>query len=298
MDSIVVLILAGLAVAAIVAVIQRVYAIAKGRIIPKWSEGFRLRLEQKRKNKENRRRATRISACAKSETGHLIHGQSQDIHANDGGFLRCFKGCGYKEKCYHTSDRGWLSQTKVVVISQSILDGESTYQELPSSIDVAICSQCATLLGIWNKCMLCDWEGAMYQTLATYPEGIYADYLKEFVDMVPKGMFIVCKDSKGCEDRTLKQGKDTILIRETIKKRLEDRFKSGVGKAAPSLEIKIDENKTRYQIGYKPGKGFYSCTNWGCNWEVVLDEDGKLPPCGRCSTRRKKNYYKKILTGA
>lgn len=44
-----------------------------------------------------------------------------------------------------------------------------------------------------------------------------------------------------------------------------------------------------YQIGEKPGKGIYCCTNCGC--KVRLDDNSdKLPPCPKC----KKGPYEKI----
>lgn len=45
-----------------------------------------------------------------------------------------------------------------------------------------------------------------------------------------------------------------------------------------------------YDIGEKPGKGTYRCTNCG-TWEVTLDEDSdRLPPCGDCGKGQKVKY--------
>ena len=44
-----------------------------------------------------------------------------------------------------------------------------------------------------------------------------------------------------------------------------------------------------HDIGEKPGKGRYCCTN--CNWSVVLDNDSdRLPPCGSCGKGQQTTY--------
>ena len=44
-----------------------------------------------------------------------------------------------------------------------------------------------------------------------------------------------------------------------------------------------------HDIGEKPGKGRYCCTN--CNWSVVLDDDSdRLPPCGSCGSGQQTKY--------
>ena len=44
-----------------------------------------------------------------------------------------------------------------------------------------------------------------------------------------------------------------------------------------------------YNIGEKPGKGSYCCTN--CGWQVTLDdEDDRLPPCGSCGKGQNTTY--------
>ena len=44
-----------------------------------------------------------------------------------------------------------------------------------------------------------------------------------------------------------------------------------------------------HDIGEKPGKGRYCCTN--CDWSVVLDDDSdRLPPCGNCQAGEKTRY--------
>ena len=44
-----------------------------------------------------------------------------------------------------------------------------------------------------------------------------------------------------------------------------------------------------HDIGEKPGKGRYCCTN--CNWSVVLDDDSdRLPPCGSCGKGQQTQY--------
>ncbi len=47
-----------------------------------------------------------------------------------------------------------------------------------------------------------------------------------------------------------------------------------------------------YNIGEKPGKGRYRCTN--CNsWQVTLDDDtDTLPPCGTCGQGQNVKYLK------
>jgi len=44
-----------------------------------------------------------------------------------------------------------------------------------------------------------------------------------------------------------------------------------------------------YDIGEKPGKGTYCCTN--CDWSVTLDDDDdRLPPCGKCGKGQDTTY--------
>lgn len=44
-----------------------------------------------------------------------------------------------------------------------------------------------------------------------------------------------------------------------------------------------------YDIGEKPGKGKYCCTD--CDWSVVLDDDDDvLPPCGKCGASQSTTY--------
>lgn len=46
-----------------------------------------------------------------------------------------------------------------------------------------------------------------------------------------------------------------------------------------------------YNVGEKPGKGRYCCTN--CNWSVQLDDaDDRLPPCGNCGKGQKTTYVR------
>lgn len=46
---------------------------------------------------------------------------------------------------------------------------------------------------------------------------------------------------------------------------------------------------TNYDIGEKPGKGKYCCTN--CSWSVVLDDStDRLPPCGSCGKGQQTKY--------
>jgi DNA-directed RNA polymerase subunit RPC12/RpoP len=46
-----------------------------------------------------------------------------------------------------------------------------------------------------------------------------------------------------------------------------------------------------YDIGEKPGKGEYKCTN--CNWQVTLDDDDdRLPPCGNCGKGQDTTYIR------
>jgi hypothetical protein len=45
----------------------------------------------------------------------------------------------------------------------------------------------------------------------------------------------------------------------------------------------------RHDIGEKPGKGTYCCTN--CSWRVRLDDnDDRLPPCGSCGKGQQTQY--------
>ena len=44
-----------------------------------------------------------------------------------------------------------------------------------------------------------------------------------------------------------------------------------------------------YDIGEKPGRGSYCCTN--CSWRVTLDDDSdRLPPCGSCGKGQNTKY--------
>ncbi|MBD3672755.1 MAG: hypothetical protein HUJ26_04440 [Planctomycetaceae bacterium] len=44
-------------------------------------------------------------------------------------------------------------------------------------------------------------------------------------------------------------------------------------------------------VGEKPGKGRYCCTD--CNWSVALDDDDDtLPPCGNCGKGQDITYEK------
>lgn len=44
-----------------------------------------------------------------------------------------------------------------------------------------------------------------------------------------------------------------------------------------------------HDIGEKPGKGRYCCTN--CKWSVLLDGDSdRLPPCGSCGKGQQTTY--------
>lgn len=44
-----------------------------------------------------------------------------------------------------------------------------------------------------------------------------------------------------------------------------------------------------YDIGEKPGKGRYCCTD--CGWDVTLDDhDDPLPPCGNCGEGQDTTY--------
>ena len=46
---------------------------------------------------------------------------------------------------------------------------------------------------------------------------------------------------------------------------------------------------TYHNIGEKPGKGRYCCTN--CNWAVTLDDTSdRLPPCGSCGRGQNTTY--------
>lgn len=46
-----------------------------------------------------------------------------------------------------------------------------------------------------------------------------------------------------------------------------------------------------YNVGEKPGKGTYKCTN--CDWQVRLDDDSdRLPPCGKCGKGQNTKYVK------
>jgi len=50
---------------------------------------------------------------------------------------------------------------------------------------------------------------------------------------------------------------------------------------------------TTYNIGEKPGKGKYCCTQGSCDWSVELDDaDDALPPCGNCGPEQKTTYKK------
>lgn len=47
-----------------------------------------------------------------------------------------------------------------------------------------------------------------------------------------------------------------------------------------------------YDIGEKPGIGWYCCSN-GCTWRVHLDDhDDALPPCGNCPRGSTVKYYR------
>jgi ribosomal protein S27AE len=49
------------------------------------------------------------------------------------------------------------------------------------------------------------------------------------------------------------------------------------------------KEKIMYDIGEKPGKGTYCCTN--CDWSVTLDDDDdRLPPCGKCGKGQDTTY--------
>lgn len=44
-----------------------------------------------------------------------------------------------------------------------------------------------------------------------------------------------------------------------------------------------------HDVGEKPGKGDYCCTN--CGWSVTLDDDDdRLPPCGNCGKGQETQY--------
>ena len=44
-----------------------------------------------------------------------------------------------------------------------------------------------------------------------------------------------------------------------------------------------------YDIGEKPGRGRYCCTN--CPWSVYLDDASDvLPPCGSCGRGQQTTY--------
>ena len=46
-----------------------------------------------------------------------------------------------------------------------------------------------------------------------------------------------------------------------------------------------------HNVGEKPGKGTYCCTN--CNWKVHLDDhNDRLPPCGNCGKGQNTKYKK------
>lgn len=46
-----------------------------------------------------------------------------------------------------------------------------------------------------------------------------------------------------------------------------------------------------YNVGEKPGKGTYKCTN--CDWTVRLDDNSdRLPPCGKCGKGQNTKYVK------
>ena len=84
------------------------------------------------------------------------------------------------------------------------------------------------------------------------------------------------------------------LNREVVK--LPPRPQAGfkVADAWPSVNRRHpwrqDDSRIRFEgdgmaevhdIGEKPGKGRYCCTN--CDWSVKLDDaDDRLPPCGSC----------------
>lgn len=55
--------------------------------------------------------------------------------------------------------------------------------------------------------------------------------------------------------------------------------------STPSQEICM------YNVGEKPGKGTYCCTN--CDWEITLDDDDdRLPPCGNCGKGQNTKYVR------
>ena len=57
------------------------------------------------------------------------------------------------------------------------------------------------------------------------------------------------------------------------------------------LHYGTEVSSMAYDIGEKPGKGRYACTD--CNWTVTLDDsDDRLPPCGRCGKGQKTRYVK------
>lgn len=46
-----------------------------------------------------------------------------------------------------------------------------------------------------------------------------------------------------------------------------------------------------HNVGEKPGKGTYQCTD--CNWKVKLDDNSdRLPPCGNCGKGQDTTYEK------
>lgn len=46
-----------------------------------------------------------------------------------------------------------------------------------------------------------------------------------------------------------------------------------------------------YNVGEKPGRGRYCCTN--CDWKVVLDDaSDRLPPCGNCGKGQDTKYVR------
>lgn len=45
-----------------------------------------------------------------------------------------------------------------------------------------------------------------------------------------------------------------------------------------------------YSVGEKPGKGRYCCTTPNCDWSVTLDDDDRLPPCGKCGKGQNTKY--------
>ncbi len=51
------------------------------------------------------------------------------------------------------------------------------------------------------------------------------------------------------------------------------------------------KGKVMYNVGEKPGKGTYCCTD--CDWKVTLDDDSdQLPPCGNCGKGQNTKYEK------